>query len=402
MSAVPALGLLAFVGFTLTQASPIQPTHGNADCSSFNIPVPITAQTHLFNVIHVDSSIDATRYAIDFDTWDSPTVAERVIDNITISRTYNIHANLCVPRNGAKKNLLQVATHGGAFDSRYWDSDVEPEKYSYVKAVLDKGYSILTYDRISTGQSSKPNAYTDVQIPAEVEVLRGITEQIRSGQIWDCAATHQSQANTTFDKIIHVGHSLGSFISYGLTALYPDLSDAVVLTGFLANKEAFNSRMTARGLEYGPQNDPVLFADCRSGYIVPGTEYALQSGFFSARRNETAGLGGFDPKLLDHAFATRQPEGVVERSSGDILYQTTPIAPQYTGPVQFMVGEIDFVACLGDCRDTYNATMVNGMYPMAKAVDIYLQPGTGHALPLHYGAQTGFQATFDWLEKNGI
>lgn len=331
---------------------------------------------------------------------DNPSFAERAIKNITVSKTFDIHATLCVPPNGAKKNLLHLATHGGGYDSRYWNSEIEPEKYSYVKAVMDEGYSILTYDRISTGQSSKPDAYTDVQIPGEVEVLRGVTEIVRSGRLGEYVSNDTSPV--TFDKIIHVGHSLGSITTYGLTALYPDLSDAAVLTGFLVNKEIFSQKQTQKGLEYAPENDPALFADSSSGYVVHGTAASVQTEFFSSRQNQTTGIGGFDPKLLEQAFTTRQPEGVVETGSAFILYASAPIAPLYKGPVQFMVGEFDFVVCGGDCRGTHNATDVMDMYPKSPDVDIWLQPGTGHALPFHYGAKAGFQKTFDFLKKNGL
>ena len=42
------------------------------------------------------------------------------------------------------------------------------------------------------------------------------------------------------------------------------------------------------------------------------------------------------------------------------------------------------------------------MFPASSAVDVYLQPGTGHGLPFHMGGQVGFKATFDWLAKNGL
>lgn len=199
-----------------------------------------------------------------------------------------------------------------------------------------------------------------------------------------------------------MGHSLGSVTTCGLTALHPHLPDAAVLTGFIVNKEVYEKRQTTAGLEYAPESDPVLFADSRSGYTVQGTPSTLRTGFFTSRKNATSGIGGFDPKMLAYTFSIRQPTSVVEHGTAEVLYATNPIAPKFTGPVQFMVGEFDFVVCLGDCKGTYDATMVGEKYPRSKAVDIQIVPETGHALPYHHTAQMGFKTTFNWLKKNGL
>ena len=402
--AIIILALLAHKGFKHAKASPIPDESSDRPCTSFTEPVPITAHQHIYDIAQVNNNIDAVHYAQDLDTWDNPPFAERIIQNITISKTYDIHAQLCVPPNGSKKSYLQLATHGAAFDGRYWDSEIESKNYSYVDAALGAGYSILTYDRLGCGQSSKPDAYTEVQAPAELEILRVISEMARSGKISSYASNSSSYHNTSvaFDKIIHVGHSYGSVMTYALIAIYPNVSDAAVLTGFINSKEFSQQRKTTFALEYAPQNDLELFADTSSGYVVPGTQGAIQTGFFSSRVNTTTGIGGFDPKILEYAFSLRQPYTGPQLGSADVLMLEAPSAPQYLGPVQMMVGEFDWLICLGDCRNTYNTTQVHEMFPKAKDVDIYVQPGASHGLSFHYDAPLGFQATFDWLNRNGF
>ena len=390
--------LLTSLAINQVASSPISPRNtGSRPCTSFTLPVPITVHQHEYDILHVDSNIDAASWEVDIDTWDSPSFADRITKNITISKTYDIYATLCVPPNGSKKNLLQVATQGGGFDSRYWDAEVEPEKYSYVDAVLDAGYSILTYDRLTTGKSDHPDAYTEGQLDAEVEIVRSITEIIRSGGL----PKHCNNA-INWDKIIHVGHSLGSYITYTLTSLYPDLSDAAVLTGFLPSNQSGASKVSPQDFQYAPEADPELFSDSSSGYIVTGTKNSLQVGFFSAEADKATGLGGFDPKLLDYAWDIRQPITVTELGSGGLLLANNPVAPGFEGPVQFVAGEFDFLICGGHCEGTFTQEVLDAMYPKAADVEVHLQPGTGHGLPLHYGAKTGFQATFDFLEKNGL
>lgn len=132
---------------------------------------------------------------------------------------------------------------------------------------------------------------------------------------------------------------------------------------------------------------------------MTGTPSAYQTGFFSSRGNESTDIGGFAPELLDYAYSIRQPSGVVEHQSSVVLYLDHPVAPLYTGPVQLVVGEFDWVVCLGDCNNTYNTSHVEQMFPKASDVDVYLQPGARHGLPFHRGAAQGFERYFDWVES---
>ena len=403
-SSVIILAIFASSNIKVVLSSALPSNTRHRPCTTFTVQVPITAQNHIYDLVPVNSNIDAIHYAQDLDSWDNPPIQERIVKNVTISRTYDIYVQLCVPPNGSKKSYLQLASHGGGFDSRYWDSEVEPEHHSYVDAALAAGYSILTYDRIGCGQSSKPDAYTDVQLPAEVEVLRVLSEMVRNGTMLSLASGSGGLqlSSVTFDKIIHVGHSFGSITTYGLIALYPNVSDAAMLTGFLVNKEVFSSRQTANDLKYARESDPQLFADTGSGYVIPGTPSAYQTGFFSSRVNTTSHIGGFQPKMLEYAYSIRQPTAEAEMGSGIVGYLEHPTASEYTGPVQLVVGEFDWIVCLGDCRNTYNATQVEQMFPKAKDVGVHLQPGTGHGLLFHNNASSAFKASFDWLSSNGV
>lgn len=89
--------------------------------------------------------------------------------------------------------LLDFATHGVHYDSRYWDSEYQPEKHSYVDAALEAGYSTLTYDRLGVGRSDKPDAYTVVQAPLELEILRQLTLMARNGTLYNFAGTQNLQ-----------------------------------------------------------------------------------------------------------------------------------------------------------------------------------------------------------------
>ncbi|KAK5241614.1 hypothetical protein LTS06_012004, partial [Exophiala xenobiotica] len=157
-----------------------QRTHGY--CKQFSIPVAATSDSAIYYHPRVSSNIEARAWAIYTDTWDTPQGVQTVIKNTTTSAIFNIHAQLCVPKiSGMKQGILQIATHGAHYDGRYWDPELDRENQSYVEASLKAGYSILTYDRLGAGRSDHPDAYSVVQAPLELEILRQLTLMARNG-----------------------------------------------------------------------------------------------------------------------------------------------------------------------------------------------------------------------------
>ena len=400
--------------FKRLEAGPISFTASNRPCVDFMLPVPATAQNAEYNITQVNNNIDATTFAVDLDTWSSPNASDLLLRNITVSDTFNISVQLCVPQNGTKKNHLQIATHGLGFDKRYWDVTVNSSEYSYVDAALAGGYSILTYDRLGTGSSDKPDANTVVQAPLQLEILRSITQMARSGELLKrstgtgnpvASTAPSNNSDVSFDKIIHVGHSFGSILTLALLTTYGGLSDGAVSTGYILNDHFQDMRRTGWGFEYAAQNDATLFGDRSSGYIVSGTQSAIQTGFFSTRANDATGVGGFEPALLDYGFSIRQPVATTEFLSP---YQLNGgqlnggVAQDFRGPVQFVVGEFDFLDCGGDCKGTFDPAMIESLYPKATDVDIYIQEGTGHGLTMHRKADLGYKATLDWLDQHRL
>ena len=163
----------------------VRSKHSYGTCEQLDLPITVSAPSAIYNVTHVDDDITAVAWTIDVDTWSAPGPADRIIKNTTTSGTYNIHAQLCVPDSQAhdQPKLLQIATHGVFYDSRYWDSKLDPENHSYVEAALKAGYSILTYDRLGVGESDHPDAYTVVQAPLELEILKELTLRARNGTL---------------------------------------------------------------------------------------------------------------------------------------------------------------------------------------------------------------------------
>lgn len=224
---------------------------------------------------------------------------------------------------------------------RYWDIDVNPRENSYLDAAITQGYSLLTYDRLGTGQSDVPeDAYDIVQIPTEVEILAGLTQLARSGQLLSSSTILATNAvtNTTADsftaanppsKIIHIGHSLGSYITSGLLARHGDLSDGSVLTGYYLNSHLGLVNVSFFDHGFAAESAPARLSHYPSGYLLSTGPENMQKLYLRA--------GAFAPVMLDYADEVKQPEAVGTYASESVVFGP---AMDFKGPLQVcMIGD---------------------------------------------------------------
>ncbi|KAI1077226.1 hypothetical protein F5B20DRAFT_552789 [Whalleya microplaca] len=365
-------------------------------CVEFDLAVPVSATNNYFTMPRVDSNIDAVQWVLNFSVWDAPTPAQRNTSDIAINDTFNISARLCVPSTkNDKSDILQIAVQGNAWDKRYWDVEVQPEEHSYVDAAISEGYPILMFDRIGTGNSSISNPYEVVQAATEVEILRQITTMARNGTLLSSAkAVSNTVPEPNPKHIVHVGHSFGSLLIAGLLTQHGNLSDAALLTGFLPNSTHLTDVPVATfEHDFAPVSDPVRFGKFGSGYIVLTSLNTLQKVYFTKE--------SLDPALLIYTEEIKQPEAVALYASSQQAFANP--GPAYTGPVQLIVGEFDYVNCNGDCRGTYSEENITiSTFPGASNVTVYLQPNTGHALNVAKNASAVFQLMFSYLNDHGF
>lgn len=391
---ITTLGLF-FLG---TSASPLQkPQRPDGYCKQFDIPVFASAPSAVYDIPQVNNDIEATAWAIYDATRSTLHDKRNILKNTTTSGVFNIHAQLCVPKSSTKKHILQIASHGVHYDSRYWDSEYQPEKYSYVDATLKAGYSIFTYDRLGVGQSDHPDAYEVVQGPLELEILRQLTLMARNGTLYDFAGKAEP-ADVNFTKqpkptkVVHVGHSFGSFLTSAFIATYGNLTDGAIITGYLLTQFLASTGSTTFGVEYAATSSSPY--NRSSGYVVCKKD-GIQNIFFGGNP-KTA----FTSELLDYGNEIKQPVPIGEFASAFWLYGR--YGPSFKAPVQYVLPEFDFYICRGDCNGLANSTMLAQTYPNATAIEVVIQPNTGHALPLHNNATAGFQLTYDFLARHGL
>lgn len=208
----------------------------------------------------------------------------------TVSGDYELMTTYCEPDSGPG-SVLQVMTHGIGFDRTYWDFPAQDYKYSYVaRAVDDYGYSTLTWDRLGVGMSSHGETINEIQLFLEIAALKELTTMLAEGTVCNKAPA--------YNKIVHLGHSFGSAMTYGLVKSYPEISAGIILTGFSQVAEYMGH--FALGGNFMPVKElPLLKGKYHKGYVAAGSKMAMQQNFF--------GPGDFDPEILDYLHKHAQP-----------------------------------------------------------------------------------------------
>lgn len=310
ISSASSLAALLFSSLKLTTAR---------QCQDLNLYIPLTATNTVLSLLPPGDNIAVTDLILNLTQIDSNLAQELATGNAQISGTYLVGATLCSPP--APSTTLQVLSHGIGFTRTYWDF----AGYSYVDAALARGYATLAYDRLGSGASRLSSRtggdldpINELQAPLEVALLRALTDLARTGGL-------HHLGNGTFDRVLHVGHSLGSISVYGAVTADPGLSDGIALTGFTPNgsyvpyfqfASDFVSAAEGSGLGYP------------AGYLKFATSSALHT-------NQFAPGGAFDSRLLEPLFQDLQPTGV-----GTLLTLGGPLAglSGFEGPVLDVTG----------------------------------------------------------------
>lgn len=274
----------------------------------------------------------------------------------------------------------------------YWDLPFNNFNYSYVDYALSRGFHTLSYDRLGLGNSSHGEPKNEIQSFLEVEALAQITKKIRAGSI---PGIRQKPS-----KVVHVGHSFGSAQTYALTAKYPDLSDAIVLTGFSLNTSYNSLFLAGAGLQQANlnraiANRPGAGSNYSAGYLTSGNAGNTEFLFLYPEN--------FDPKILAFAEQTKQPVTI-----GELLtVGSVPTSSNFTGPVFVIDGSNDVPFCGGDCTATGGTAasipaITRVVFPLVKKFSAYIQPNTGHGLNFHYNATAGYKQIADFLQQQGL
>jgi pimeloyl-ACP methyl ester carboxylesterase len=321
-----------------------------------------------------------------------------------------------------------------------------------VNTALAAGYSTLAIDRFGIGNSSHGDPFNEIQAQAEVEALNAVTTKLRNGEI--------PEVSCTYKKVIHVGHSFGSVQSYWLSALYPNNTDGVILTGYSTAGQFLPYVVAGWNLHSARLNQPLRLGNASNdGVRKLAAQYGLDQNLVSTLQkvldaagvdltsqevwnevattevldlitgyNETVFqynypsgyLASSDLTALQYAFLypgnyaigialvgeqTKQPV-----TTGELLtIGSAPAMSPFAGPVLVITGEHDIPFCGGNCFAQLpgsNASSipagVSTAYPSASAFEAYIQPGTGHGLNFQYNATAGYEVIQNFLAGHGL
>ena len=136
---------------------------------------------------------------------------------------------------------------------------------SYIDTAVDKyGFSTLSFDRFGIANSSVADPVDVVQVPAELSAILEVTTMLRQGTLPGLSYA------PAFNKVVHVGHSFGSGLTFELASMYPNATDGIILTGFSGNATYLSTVFASFDTKLARLNQPIKFETISSW--ISGTE----------------------------------------------------------------------------------------------------------------------------------
>lgn len=295
--------------------------------------------------------------------------------SLTVSGGWVVNGQLCAPAGASTVLLLQ---HGATYSSGYWDFGVQPERYSFVDFANARGLATLNIDRLGNGTSSHP-APELVTTTAHADIAHQFVQGLRSGQF-----------GQSFDRVVLVGHSLGSVIAVAEAGTYHDV-DAVVLTALSHTVgTAFVTDFQA-SLAPAALVEPERFGGLPLGYLT--TVDNARARFFHQPNA--------DPEVIAHDEATKETY-----TDGEELTLIPGVIDTLgiTAPVLNLVGRFDaeFCGLVADCANPLSLIgLESTYYPAAESFELRVIPDAGHNLNLQRNAQTTFGHITSWAASVG-
>lgn len=118
MNMLQFLASVALMMCARSSAAPAPAAPLSKQCVQFEVPLLVTANNSRFDLPRVDNNIDAVDWVWDLTTWSHMSENGRITGVIPVNDTFTISAQLCIPSQGDKAEILQIATHGVGFDKR--------------------------------------------------------------------------------------------------------------------------------------------------------------------------------------------------------------------------------------------------------------------------------------------
>ncbi|MFE5023365.1 alpha/beta hydrolase [Streptomyces sp. NPDC056656] len=279
----------------------------------------------------------------------------------------------------AKRNELQILLHGASYDHRYWDWPFAPQNYSYVRFATENHCATLAVDRIGSGMSSRPPGRENT-MRAQARALSHLVEAARTGGL----AAH------AFDRVVLVGHSLGSILAGAEAAWYADV-DAVVMTGHLGVDSGAKNNDARLDAGFRPvAQDPAvghLTGLVDDAYLTPNPEHRVPMFYVPANA---------DPEVI---ALDERIKGVITLAEVSDMGTAADAGESIRVPTLAMLGELDAMQFdPATEKSTYEA--VKRATPQAPTCFEYVVlAGVGHNINLHRDAPVAYRMIGEWLDS---
>lgn len=301
--------------------------------------------------------------------------------------TYHVAAWLCYQQ--APGNVVQVLVHGGTYGHVYWDFSCpacQTDNYSYTRYMAQAGYTILSYDRLGYGASDHPLPEL-VTVQMAAYVLSQIMDDLKTG----------TYGGPTFQKVIAVGHSIGSAVvvdeAADATLTRPD---AVILSGFLHAVDLARVSLILTDVQPASLDPDPRLSGLPPGYLttIPGTRGQI----FYYQPNA-------DPNVIAEDEITKEAVTDSELTTFFTIAAST-VSQLITVPVLEAVGQYDNIFCLGlfNCTNTSAVQSEEApFYTPGAQLQVVVIPQAGHDLNLQENATTAWYPLIpQWLQAHAF
>src|SRR5262249_31258037 len=228
-----------------------------------------------------------------------------------------------------------------------------------------------------------------VDIDANGFVVHQVVAALRAGQI----------ASQSFEKVIVVGHSMGSLTTINYAGRFPGEADGIILTGFLhdVNFDFVNSVLLPA--LYPATLDPKFLGQFPNfdyfTSVPPVPPVTSTRGLFYYLPNA-------DPLVLALDEGLKQTTTIGELNTGPLMALDPTFSSQIQGPVQVVIGEFDPIFCghLVNCSDQAAVQdYEEGIYSTAACVETAVVNAAGHDLNLQTNAQAAYSKMLSWADR---
>lgn len=264
---------------------------------------------------------------------------------------------------------------------------------------------MLAIDMLGAGTSSKPDPVNTVQQALQTEIVHQIALSLKSGLNVTGYYNEQPSTLPAAEKVIFVGHSLGSVVGNAIATKYPTDFAALVLTGYsyslIEGALGFLLGILAPASLQNPAKYGKGNQDLPPAYLTFTSLEGKNDAYYAA------------PNTFNYSYAEYDfiYEDTVTLGQIITAFNGLEQAASYTGDVLVLTGQNDAIFCgptgtrsLGEQSCGTGSTSVlnktGSFFPKAN-YNYYAVNETGHATNLHYSAQEVFEEAHDFLAKQG-